>query len=212
MEVHPPHEPVHSWRDALIHIGLMTVGLFIALMLEGLVEFTHHKELVHQARENIRHELEENHKAALKDATYLEQSQDRIKAGITTLHYIQAHPEAKGQSIGFTVEFNDLSDAAWRTARDTGALGYMPLNEVQTCASIYGLQEAVTEQTRNLLTHEAEALAPVMSGDENFSNMDAREFAEMRHAADRNFADAHVLNQLLHGLDQGYLDALKEHD
>lgn len=28
MDVHPPHEPVHTWRDALMHLGIVTVGLF----------------------------------------------------------------------------------------------------------------------------------------------------------------------------------------
>lgn len=210
MEVHPPHEPVHSWRDALIHIGLMTIGLFIALMLEGLVEYLHHKELVHQARENIRRELRDNHQAALKDEVFLQQSADKIKAGLATLRYMQAHPDAKGQSIGFTVQFTDLNDAAWRTARDSGALGYMPLDEVQQYAGVYGLQQAVTQQTTTLLTHQAEALAPIISENEKFSNMSAQEFADMRRVAATNYTDVLVLNQLLHGLDQGYVDTLKQ--
>src|SRR5579875_1111106 len=212
MEVHPPHEPVHTWREALIHIGLMTVGLFIPLMLEGLVEYLPHKELVHEARENIRRQLEDNHRAAQKDELYIQQSADKIKAGIATLRYIQAHPEAKGLTIGFTVEYTELNDAAWRTARDTGALAYMPLDEVQRYANVYGLQGNLTEQTLTLLRHQAEALAPVMAEDEKFSEMTPQEFTDMRRIAATNYTDVTVLNQLLHELDQSYLDTLKQHN
>lgn len=209
MEVHPPHEPVHSWRDALIHIGLMTIGLFIALSLEGLIEYVHHKHLVREARENIQRELDQNHQHAQKDITYLGQSGDKIKAGLTTLRYLQGHRGAKNQTISFTVEFTDLDDAAWRTARDSGALGYMPLDEVQRYASIYGLQQSVTDQAMHLLKQEAEALAPIFAEDENFSQMSDEEFGAMRKAGATNFADVFVLQELLHNLDQAYLGTLK---
>ncbi len=209
MEVHPPHEPVHSWRDAVIHIGIMTIGLFIALSLEGLIEYVHHKHLVREARENIRQELEENHHNAQQDILYLGQSGDKIKAGLATLRSIQEHRDAKGQSIAFGVEFSDLSDAAWRTARDSGALGYMPLGEVQSYASLYSLQEHVTGQAMVLLTHQAESLGPIVAEDEDFGKMSDAEFAAMRLAGGTNYEDVVVLQQLLRNLDQQYVGTLK---
>ena len=49
LEVHPPSEPVHGWRDFFIHLATITIGLLIALSLEGCVEFWHHRSLVHEA-------------------------------------------------------------------------------------------------------------------------------------------------------------------
>lgn len=209
MEVHPPHEPVHSWRDALIHIGLMTVGLFIALMLEGLVEYVHHKELVHQSRENIRRELEANHQNAQNDIKSLRQSGDKLKDGLKTLRYMQAHRDAKNQSIGFSLTFSDLSDSAWRTARDTGALGFMPLDEVQRYASLYSMQQTITDEAMRLLTQQAETLAPIMAEDEDFAKMTDQEFSSMRLGGAKDFADVYVLQQLVRDLDEEYVLALK---
>jgi hypothetical protein len=31
IDIHPPHESAHSWRDISIHLATITVGLFIAL-------------------------------------------------------------------------------------------------------------------------------------------------------------------------------------
>ncbi len=38
LDVHPPHQPVHGWRDFLIHLLTITVGLLIALGLEAVAE------------------------------------------------------------------------------------------------------------------------------------------------------------------------------
>lgn len=64
MDIHAPQEPVHSWRDFFTHLTIVTIGLFIALMLEAAVEAMHHRHLVHEARDNIRTELQLNHQAA----------------------------------------------------------------------------------------------------------------------------------------------------
>ena len=41
-DIHPPHQAAHSWRDIFVHLATITVGLFIALSLEGCVEWQHH--------------------------------------------------------------------------------------------------------------------------------------------------------------------------
>ena len=209
MEVHPPHEPVHSWREALIHIGLMTVGLFIALMLEGLVEYLHHKELVHEARENIRRELEDNHKAAQANIASLSQNADKVKAGLTTLRFMQSHPDAHNQTIGYNMEFSGLSDAAWRTARDTGALGYMPYDEVQRYAGLYGFQDLISNQAGIIVTREAETLAPIIASGEHFEKIPKEQYSDMLRSTASNYMDVTILQQLVRGLDAQYVDALK---
>ena len=61
-----------------------------------------------------------------------------------------------------------------------------------------------------MLTHEAEALAPILAEDRKFNQVSDQEFADMRRSAATNYTEVFVLNQLLHGLDQSYLDALKQ--
>jgi hypothetical protein len=38
VEVSPPHQPIHSWKDFLLHLLTITIGLFIALTLDRLPE------------------------------------------------------------------------------------------------------------------------------------------------------------------------------
>lgn len=209
MEVHPPHEPVHSWREALTHIGLMTVGLFIALMLEGLVEYTHHKHLVREARENIRRELEENHSAAQHNIQHLKDSAAKVQAGITTLHFMHSHPEAHGQQIEFTMSYEGLSDAAYRTARDTGALGYMSYDEVQRYAGLYAFQEEISTKATSILQHEAETIAPIIAENENFALIPPAQYEDMLRSTGVNLMDVRLLTEFMQELDQQYVDALK---
>ena len=48
IEVHPPHERVHSWAQFFVHIAAIVIGLIIAVSLEQTVEFFHHR---HQREE-----------------------------------------------------------------------------------------------------------------------------------------------------------------
>ena len=43
LDVHAPHETGHSWKSFLVHIAAIVVGLLIAVALEQMVEFLHHR-------------------------------------------------------------------------------------------------------------------------------------------------------------------------
>ena len=58
LDVHPPHAPTHTWRDFLIHIATIVIGLLIAIGLEQTVEYFHHRHERHQLQENLRAEAE----------------------------------------------------------------------------------------------------------------------------------------------------------
>jgi hypothetical protein len=53
MDVHPPHGPIHTVKEFMVHLLAITIGLLIALGLEGSVEWVHHRHLARDARENI---------------------------------------------------------------------------------------------------------------------------------------------------------------
>ena len=210
MDVHPPHEPVHTWRDALVHLGIVTVGLFIALSLEALVEFIHHRELVQEARENIRRELEVNHQALQHNEAALGHQIELSKADLNTLHYMRAHPDAKGQSISFVFSFESLSDSAWTTARDTGALGFMPYSEVQSDAAIYELQANVRQQETLLSTRQARILAPFYAQGDDSGKIPDSEWSNMLLDVATNQLDLTTLKQFMQALDQSYTDRTKK--
>jgi hypothetical protein len=60
LDVHPPHQTAHTWRDFFIHIATIVVGLLIAIGLEQTVEAIHHHHQRRLLLESIRRECEEN--------------------------------------------------------------------------------------------------------------------------------------------------------
>jgi hypothetical protein len=50
MESHAPEKPILTIKEAAVHLGIVTAGILIALSLEALVEYVHHRTVVRKAR------------------------------------------------------------------------------------------------------------------------------------------------------------------
>jgi hypothetical protein len=68
MHIHKP-KPVHSWRELATEIGVIVVGITIALGAEQVIEALHWRERVHEARRALSVELGED----------LGQAQERVE-------------------------------------------------------------------------------------------------------------------------------------
>jgi hypothetical protein len=53
LDVHAPHETTHTWRSFLIHTATIVIGLFIAVTLEQMVEYLHHRHQRAQLEEQM---------------------------------------------------------------------------------------------------------------------------------------------------------------
>jgi hypothetical protein len=202
-------EPIHTWRDIALHLGIVTAGLFIALSLEALVEHVHNRHLLAEARANIRQEIEIDHQAAQKDIGLVQQNIDTLKANIDTIHRLQAHPKEFHGSITNTMSFDSLNDAAWRTARDTGALSFMPYNEVQRYSDLYMLEGLVNQKAINAGEQSFRASIPTLMG-YDITNIPADEYNQMLRDNAAAEIDLFTLKQFLTLLDQQYVAELKQ--
>lgn len=208
MDVHAPLEPVHSWKDIAIHLGIVTVGLFIALMLEAGVEYWHHRHVVAEARANIRQEIQENHEAAQKDVGYVEKSIDAVQENVKTLHVMMTRPKDFHGSLVNTMSFEAFHDAAWRTARDTGALSYMPYEEVQRYSDVYMLEEMVNQRAQDTAERNFLAGSQVYMGYE-ITSLPEPEYVNMLRANASAQLDLIVLKQYVQQLDNECVKELK---
>jgi hypothetical protein len=207
MDVHAPHEPVHSWKDFAIHLAIVTIGLFIALMMEAGVEYVHHRHIVAEARANIRTELENNHDSAQKDIGYLSENLKNVANNIQTLRRLETESKLHG-TLTNAMSFSSLDDAAWRTARDTGALAYMPYEEVQKYSDIYADQQEVNNKARAAADREFQALAPVLIAN-NAEKLPAADYNTMLHENGASLIELCTLKQYVQQLDAQYIQALK---
>lgn len=209
MDVHAPHEPVHTWKDFAIHLAVVTIGLFIALMLEALVEHVHHRHIVAEARANIRREIEHNQRAAKEDIALSDEESATMRKNVQTIRVMRTRPKNWKGELTNTISFDSLDDSAWKTARDMGALQYMPYEEVQRYSDLYVLEDLVNSRALSVADEAFQALSPTQMGDEMTMMPDA-EYTRMLEGNAAALMDMHTLKQFLQQYQQQSAEVLKQ--
>jgi hypothetical protein len=134
LDVHPPHEAAHTWKDFFIHIATIVVGLLIAVSLEQTVELLHHREQRSQLLEDLRQEAEvriraidnNNRVHAVDEKWYRDTLQAALKA------------EPLGGFVTFVVpaeppQGNDPKPecAVWDAAKASGLVSVLRRGEIE---------------------------------------------------------------------------------
>ena len=152
-----------GWRYIMVELAIVTAGLFIALMLNSVVEWVHHKQLVRDARRNMQHEIGQNRQIIRKDLVDLKATLGRVEANIAQLHRMLRDPSAHG-TLSTEIIYNGLDDAAWQTTRNTDALSYMPFDEAQRYSDLYGTIDYVNGRALTLVDTNFNSMAPAEMG------------------------------------------------
>jgi len=161
LDVHAPHEPIHGVRDFLLHLLTITVGLLIAVGIEGCVELHREHKLANEARMTMREEIGYNSKEMDKAVEDLERQKVALSKNIDVLTKILEDPKDKeAQKASLNADFSivGLRDTAWKTAQTTGALAFMPYPEAERYSEVYGSQQDFLGQQNKILDDEAEFL------------------------------------------------------
>lgn len=165
MEIHPPHAPAHSIKDFLIQLLTITAGVLIALSIEGLTEWNHHRLLVREAKETITREIADNKSALERHFKDWDKSVDGIETSLKLANDLLATKKSDIHEIELGFHVSSLSDASWRTAERTGALAHMNYSDVQDYAKLYGHQELYASQQRRVMDLTVSALG-LLAGDD----------------------------------------------
>jgi hypothetical protein len=161
MDIEPPHGPVETWRDFFVHLVIITLGLLIALALEGIVGYIHERHLVHEANANITAEMRDNQKDVEDSVKATAQYQQDMRHLIALMEDVKAGKKMNG-SVNITFEKADLNTASWKTAAATGAIAYMRYRNVKRYEDIYGLQEDFELAQDRAMDSWANVYAPFM--------------------------------------------------
>ena len=152
LDVHAPHGRSEGFRDFLIHLLTITIGLLIALGLEGCVEWQHHRSLVREAEEGMRGEIQQNLGTVDSLRKQIADQQKQLDSDLDVLGDMRLHPEAKHGELSFSFGMRSFNDVAWKTAQSTGAMGYMPYQIAHTYSDIYDTQREVYEAEKLVVT------------------------------------------------------------
>jgi hypothetical protein len=142
LDVHPPHESVHTWRDFFIHIATICVGLLIAIGLEQAVEALHHYHQRHQLEAQLHDEAQRNLDLTQGNLGRLKRQRAWIDAAIVSLN---TAPVTNGriprnvippEGNIFDVGLFDPSQTVWAVAKASGTVGLLPEDEAQVYARL----------------------------------------------------------------------------
>jgi hypothetical protein len=129
LEPHAPHGAVHTWKDVFIHIGIIAVGLLIAIGLEQTVVFLHDWHHAHKLEESLREESLANRDVMKTDIASIDASIENIQLNMANLDHARI---VAGKSTFIYTPFPGpfrvaaLSNTSWLAVRDGGSLSLLP--------------------------------------------------------------------------------------
>lgn len=177
LDVHAPHEALHTWKGFFIHIATIVVGLFIAVALEQSVEaINRHNEVtalredLHQESRQILADANKSQAAHLYEIRWL-----TTRIAQTQLAIQERHPIGpRGPNDMPTYASPDIP--LWRSAKAGGRSALLSKNEVNAYAEIEYVQahleemEAVKNRARYAVKSFNREFSPLPNGDPDLSN------------------------------------------
>jgi hypothetical protein len=144
MHFHLP-KPMHGWRELLGEVGIIVVGVLIALGAEQLVEQVHWREQTRATRDALYSDAAGNLGAAL----WRQQQQPCVDRRLKEIAEIfRAHAAGKPirllAPIGHPV-FNGGPQMGWQIAVSSQALDHMSLEEKLDLAGAFGNYANLTD-------------------------------------------------------------------
>jgi hypothetical protein len=143
VDVHKPKTP-QTWGELVSEIGIIVLGVLIALGAEQAVEILHWRHQVSEARIAMRGELTVSagyaysHRAIYKcNAEALGQLREAL---------LKSGPAWKGRLMRYEALRWGWDTSAWRTALASGTLAHMDPGEVNNFASAYQFPQGFAEQ------------------------------------------------------------------
>ena len=151
LDVHPPHESIHTWRSFFIHIATIVIGLLIAVALEQGVERVHEHYELSQVREELVRELDGNRAILAEDERQWFLTLARLKNDLRVLEYIRQHPGTAQTDLPGDLIWGQLpflwNHAVWDAAVTKGTVRLMSLREANRYEEFYELMALMSSQS-----------------------------------------------------------------
>ena len=168
LDVHPPHEAAHTWKDFLIHIATICVGLLIAIGLEQAVEAIHHHHQRVQLEQDLHDEAINNRKVIARDlnmrnleawfATAVS-SADNATPVQGKLHIdLPPAPCIPGSVGTASVRYFAPSEAVISTARENSLITLLPVASARMYARLDHNYKLLGNQ-RDIVFNDCDAIA-----------------------------------------------------
>jgi hypothetical protein len=138
MEIHAPGGKIESLKEFAKHILIVTIGILIALGLEGLRESWREHVAVNEIRESLRAELTSNQEQLGNDLRQVRQCNAQLDKMIAEMPGLAKSPEELNRRVGaLGPGFYSFNTTAWESALSSNTLNYMERKERDRWVSAY---------------------------------------------------------------------------
>jgi hypothetical protein len=152
MDIHPPEGPTRSFKDFAIHILIVTIGILIALGLEGIRESVHEHNLLVETRKTFSKELGEDRKKLTEETVNVREMSAQVDG------VLRDYPELVKSPDQLQKRIDDVHPAgyvfrgtAWGAASSSGILAYMNTEEANRFADAQFVIEGYQPLSRQMI-------------------------------------------------------------
>jgi len=145
LDVHAPHQSVHTWKDFSIHIAAITIGLLIALGLEATVAWVHHRHQARQALEQLKQEFDQNRLVLASDMRSGALDERNHRAALAVLRRLRLGARGPDDRLIFVRGFEPFIATAWKVSHESGAAAYLPYDTLAGFDEIYEAQQRIND-------------------------------------------------------------------
>lgn len=160
------HVKRHGLRTFLFEILTVTVGLFIALALNDLVDWQSHRQLVRAAETSLHDEIKSNAQSLSVIRRQIAAEKQQLDDDLAVLSRLRALPDGvkpPHEKLQFEFRISDFNDTAWKTAQTTNAFSYMSYEDAEAFSTLYGTQALVYQNEQSSVDAMLRAAAVVVT-------------------------------------------------
>lgn len=140
LDMHAPHQLVHTWKDFFIHIATIVVGLLIAVALEQSIEALHHlnqrskiEDEMHAVLESDVKVDEENFRKLARFRAYLAELRAAVQARLAGQPSPTA-PAVDDPRMAILIIYPSL--APYEAAKENGTAALLPTDRLRLFSRI----------------------------------------------------------------------------
>src|SRR5258708_7741881 len=143
-------KPMHGWRAFAGEVGIIVVGVLIALAAEQVVSWVHERDDIAQLRGALRSELADSRARWENIRAQDPCTEQRLDA---LDKWVASAPPNATLSDGYGPFLWNMHSSAWDLAKTSPVAGHLPLKERLTYASLSAAidnwRQFVTEESQN---------------------------------------------------------------
>jgi hypothetical protein len=128
IDIHPPQHAAITRRDFFIHLGIVVLGILIAIGLEQSVEYLHYRHLANEATRALLNERHIDEEANQFNIFATRRHQSDLQHDLAVLNALRAHQPLPPAPFIIQHVAYIYAGAEWQNVHQSGTINYLTGN------------------------------------------------------------------------------------